>query len=197
MDYQTMTRDQQNQILRQNGYRWVKIDQDWLDANDDFNTVPGWYLYAAGGREVSVPRAFAEIERGVETVAEEYRQAAEKERREAQKRQDSTTWKNHLADKIRDGGVRPDGEHSPDGERLLDTQNIYGGGDWFVIETDRIWYVRNNGMDGDNWSNNNVRTGGAGGIGMYIPFDELIANELRTLDSGELPYNMPWAAYWN
>jgi len=110
MDYQTMTRDQQNQILRQNGYRWVKIDQDWLDANDDFNTVPGWYLYAAGGREVSVPRAFAEIERGVETVAEEYRQAAEKERREAQKRQDSTTWKNHLADKIRDGGVRPDGE---------------------------------------------------------------------------------------
>ena len=197
MDYQTMTRDQQNQILRQNGYRWVKIDQDWLDANDDFDTEPGWYLYATGGREVTIYRAFAEIERGADVVAEEIRVAAENERREAQKRRDLNTWKKYLADKIMDGGERPNGEHSPDGERLLDTQNIYGGGDWFIIETDRIWYVRNNGMDGDNWSNNNVRTGGAGGIGMYIPFDELIANELRTLDSGELPYNMPWAAYWN
>ena len=199
MDYKnnTMTRDEQNKILRENGYRWQKITQDWLDDNDDFDTVPGWYLYAPDGREVTVSRAFAEIERGADVMAEEQRQAAENERREEQKRRDLKTWKGHIADKIRGNGIQPDGDNSPEGERVLDTQDIYGGGSWFVIGPERIWYIRNNGMDGDNWSYNNVRTGGAGAIGWYIPFDEEIAGQLRTLESGELPGDMPWDAYWN
>jgi hypothetical protein len=81
---------------------------------------------------------------------------------------------------IQTDGERPDGEHSPDGERLHDTQNIYGGGDWFVLDGDEIWYVRNNGHDGDNWELNNVRTGGAGAIGWRIVNSELAA-EIRNL----------------
>lgn len=44
---------------------------------------------------------------------------------------------------------------------------IYGAGDWFFVEegSQYVWYVRNNGMDGDDWSRNNIRTGGAGGCG--------------------------------
>ena len=64
-----MNRDEQNKILRANGYKWVKYDQDELDDNDDFDRNPGWYLFAANGREVSVQRAMREIEIGVETVA--------------------------------------------------------------------------------------------------------------------------------
>jgi hypothetical protein len=44
-------------------------------------------------------------------------------------------------------------------------QTIYGGGEWFVVQPEWIWYVQNNGADGDNWSGNNIRTGGAGARG--------------------------------
>jgi len=68
------------------------------------------------------------------------------------------------------------GEHVLTGVRMLDSQSIYGGGDWFVVEPDDVWFVVNNGMDGDDWLRNNVRTGGAGGIGRKLPrTDELVA----------------------
>ena len=199
MKGRNMDREQQNRILRQHGYVWKKIDQDWLDDNDDFETRPGWHLYAADGREVSVKRAFAEIERGVDVVAEEYRQEAEAAKAAAQKRQDLANFKRHFADKICQAGVRPEGMNSPEGERILDTRTVYGGGDWFVLDQagDRIWYVRNNGMDGDNWSYNNVRTGGAGAIGWYIPYDEQMAGFLREMENGHLPGGWTWDAYYN
>ena len=79
-------------------------------------------------------------------------------------------------------GSRPErSESNARGERLIDTQNAYGGGDWFVLNEREIWYVRNNGMDGDNWSANNVFTGGAGAIGWVVLFDEALAAELRKL----------------
>lgn len=43
--------------------------------------------------------------------------------------------------------------------------NIYGGGTQYIITAEYIWHVKNNGMDGDDWSINNIRTGGAGAIG--------------------------------
>lgn len=58
---------------------------------------------------------------------------------------------------------------------------IYGGGRWFVIENDRLWAVQNNGHDGDDWSRNNVRTGGAGAIGRALPLADLDADEAALL----------------
>jgi len=78
-------------------------------------------------------------------------------------------------------GECPDGCHHVEGERLIDTQNIYGGGSWFVVTDAHIWYVRNNGMDGDDWSRNNVRTGGAGAIGYRIAYCADLAEQLRKL----------------
>lgn len=88
-----------------------------------------------------------------------------------------------LAQQVRDTGERPEGEHIPEGDRpkTLDTQTIYGGGDWWVIGTDYIWYVKNNGADGDDWRYNNVRTGGAGAIGWRVPATKELAAELRQI----------------
>ena len=46
---------------------------------------------------------------------------------------------------------------------------------------------RNNGFDGDNWSANNIETGGAGAIGVRVPFSETLAAQIRSLknDSAE------------
>ena len=57
-----------------------------------------------------------------------------------------------------------------------------GGGDWFVLSTD-VWYVRNNGGDGDDWSHNNVSTGGAGAIGWRVPWTDTLAAAVQALES--------------
>lgn len=88
-----------------------------------------------------------------------------------------------IGEQIRKTGEKPAGTCSPEGDRLFDTQDIYGGGDWYVIGPEYLWYVQNNGMDGDNWSYNNVRTGGAGAIGYRVPASSPMTAELRRLAS--------------
>jgi len=86
-----------------------------------------------------------------------------------------------IARDILERGTHPAGtENVPDGERMSDTQDIYGGGDWFVVGPAYIWYVRNNGYDGNDWSHSNVRTSGAGAIGWRVPFDAVLAEKIRS-----------------
>jgi hypothetical protein len=84
-----------------------------------------------------------------------------------------------IARDIRGRGEYPEPWQAPAGERLIDTQDIGGGGSWFIVGPEGIWFVRNNGADGDDWAHNNVRTGGAGGIGWRVPFDVGIAAALQ------------------
>lgn len=84
---------------------------------------------------------------------------------------------------VQSEGERPAGQNAPEGDRAIDTETVYGGGDWFVIGEQWIWYVLNNGRDGDDWSLNNVRTGGAGAIGWRLPHDEAMAQRLRELEA--------------
>jgi hypothetical protein len=79
-------------------------------------------------------------------------------------------------------GECPAGRFRLDGEKLHNTGDLYGGGDWFVITPDEIWYVENNGADGDEWSRNNVITGGAGAVGWRVPFDAAIVKRLREIE---------------
>jgi hypothetical protein len=44
-----------------------------------------------------------------------------------------------------------------------------------------VWYVQNNGADGDDWSANNVRTGGAGAIGWRVGRTEELIEQLDAL----------------
>lgn len=86
-----------------------------------------------------------------------------------------------IAREIRENGDRPELQGAPAGVRIDmpgNPENIHGGGEWFVIGQDRVWHVRNNGADGDDWSANNIRTGGAGAIGFAIPFDRGLAGRL-------------------
>lgn len=64
----------------------------------------------------------------------------------------------------------------------MNPKNMYGGGEWFVICDDYIWYVRQNARDGDNWGLNNIYIkGSAGGIGKRVPFDVELAEKIRSL----------------
>ena len=72
----------------------------------------------------------------------------------------------------------------PKGETIEDPRypfDIYGNGRKWVIQQDKIWQITNNGMDGDNWGLNNIATGGAGAIGVYLPYSQ----ELRNLITKE------------
>lgn len=113
--------------------------------------------------------------------------ALETQEAEALARQASEKTKNQhieaIQSQITREGEYPEGWHTVDGERLIDTQNIYGGGSWFVITSDHIWYICNNGMDGDDWGRNNVRTGGAGAIGYRIAYNEELAIKIRALNN--------------
>lgn len=78
----------------------------------------------------------------------------------------------------------PEGSFNLEGERVEDPfypQDIYGGGRWFVIEKEYLWFVKNNGHDGDDWSRNNIQTGGAGAIGTRIKYNAEIAEKIREL----------------
>lgn len=71
----------------------------------------------------------------------------------------------------------------PEGKTIyLDRNIMSGGGSWLVVENNRdyLWYVQNNGHDGDDWSVNNVETGGAGAIGYRLK----LTPELVTLIEG-------------
>lgn len=59
--------------------------------------------------------------------------------------------------------------------------NIYGGGKWFHLTDNHFWKVVNNGSDGDNWSYNNYRTGGAGAIAVKIPRTEKVDNLINEI----------------
>lgn len=177
-NWQSLTRQEQNVALRQHGYRWVKITQDWLDANDDFWTTPGWHLYSSDRREVDVAQAFDEINRGVEVVRAEIEAKRQAEEAECRRRREIKAQVAAIAEHIRQHGERPESRNFPQGETLFDTRNIYGGGDAFIIEPDQtLWYLKNNGADGDNWSYNNL----PGHIGYRLAPNENLANTLRQL----------------
>ena len=85
-----------------------------------------------------------------------------------------------IAHMIEITGTKPEGDNHPKGT-VLDMssggERLYGGGSWFVIGTDAIWYVRNNSRDGDCWAWNNVVPGG---LGWNIPFTQALADEILT-----------------
>lgn len=128
------------------------------------------YLYHADLRPLSAEEA-SEAEHA---MMEKRRQAARQRVRA------------HLASLVRENGTRPTGKQGhmlpwPKGEVLMDTRNIYGGGDAFVLGTTHVWYIRNNGADGDDWSQNNVSTGGAGAIGWRMKRTPTLARVLKRL----------------
>lgn len=91
-----------------------------------------------------------------------------------------------LAERIQREGERPEPPtRDLTGELILNEATIHGGGDWFVLDArgGYLWYVLNNGADGDDWSANNVRTGGAGAIGWRVRATPELVQELREIEA--------------
>lgn len=115
-----------------------------------------------------------------EQVQFEAEQAADQRRRQA------VNELNQIAHRIASEGEYPD-PSSPvriEGEwrdHPRNPINIYGGGEAFARTQAHIYFVRNNGADGDSWANNNIRTGGAGAMGWRVPLDEALWAEIEQL----------------
>lgn len=114
-----------------------------------------------------------------ETEIEPLRQAAEKLETERLRVEELKGFMREFAS----SGQYPAGENLPVGDTVPvgNGQTIYGGGEWFVIGPELTWFIINNGHDGDDWSRNNVRTGGAGGIGYTLPTTPELTDKILRL----------------
>lgn len=111
------------------------------------------------------------------------------EKIETEKKQEKQKNINKLINDIKNTGICPDKnekislyEIEKNGRIILDTFNIYGGGEKIIIDDTNIWYINNNGADGDYWDINNILTGGAGGVGYYKKINEEILKIILAFD---------------
>jgi len=107
---------------------------------------------------------------------------AERAAREAERRERLAVLRQAF-DHIEAAGEYPQGSHDAQGVAVYLSERdrrgqIYGSGRYLVLGEDWLWAVSRNGMDGDDWSRNNVRTGGAGAIGRRIPADAALAAQV-------------------
>ena len=135
-----------------------------------------------------------------ELTLEYRRREAEKRREEKKKKAQELQAKLNDIEKAFENAEYPDPEKEAPGEAAqfrpgyekmrvegeviqhpTHPENVYGGGEWWVIQPEWIWHVRNNGFDGDDWGRNNVQTGGAGAIGVRVPYSEELAAQIRSL----------------
>lgn len=118
------------------------------------------------------------LRRATEAERAAYVEREEREAQEWQRKQDAQQAIRAVIETIQSSGTRPE-RAEPEGETVWDTFTPYGTGDRLIIGTDRIWYVRNNGMDGDDWSQNNTTTGGAGAIAWWVPKTPELEQKIR------------------
>ena len=176
---------------------WRKISKYFEKFWDDEDALDG----ELRGWLTAQPEAVEKILNVREELTLAYR------RREAEKRREEKKKKTQkLQEKIDEIGMAFENAEYPDpkteapeeaaqyqtgcekmrveGEKIQNPQNPenpWGGGEWWVIQDSWIWYIKNNGFDGDNWSVNNVQTGGAGAIGHRVPYSEELAAQIRGL----------------
>ncbi|MDG7045858.1 MAG: hypothetical protein JRN32_03460 [Nitrososphaerota archaeon] len=172
------------------------MSQEDLEEMDRFFEFPGWKL-TKDGEEII--RKYAEKVATAEqkAVAEEvmrHKRAEEEENarkaKEERKLAEEMVKRLKLLDDLGTQAMRiPETHYRPQGEKIQDPrdpENIYGVGRWWVIEVNRILLIKNNGMDGDDWSQNNISTGGAGAIGFQFEKTEEAIKALEFVrDNGE------------
>lgn len=120
-------RDEQNLVLRENGYKWSYYEMP-SDGYQPAYESSGWHLYASDGREVTVQQALAEIAQGVEDVKAqiEAEKAAEKAADEAEKQAEKDAIDERIAhdDAVRAIGVEVE-EFDYSGFKCLYKNSVY------------------------------------------------------------------------
>lgn len=134
-----------------------------------YNDADGWSFGAMNEEWYSVKAICIDDRYDGQKMIEKAEAEREAARREKAAREE---WDSLIADIRKNGQIYDGDEISIDdipGEDLANTMNIYGGGYILRDAGDTIWLIVNNGADGDNWSLNNIRTGGAGAYAFRIP----------------------------
>lgn len=166
------------EIWRNHDGRIGKVIKQWKYFEEDGMSF-GYY-------DDNVWLCCAKCDTAIVTVEEkeEYLKQKEREKQAEQRRKEQTQKKkemkkqiDELFDYIRENGQYPEKVNSEQimvtGNVIYDTFNIYGGGKKIIVDNTKIWVLKNNGMDGDNWSYNNIRTGGAGAIGYCMGINDI------------------------
>ena len=66
------------------------------------------------------------------------------------------------------------------------TDNGFGEGQLFIIESSYIWYIINNGRKDDDYSLNNIKTTGPGAVGFRISYDEHVHDLIKIISDENL-----------
>lgn len=90
-----------------------------------------------------------------------------------------------LKARFRAEGDCPPGSFRLTGERLLDTQALFGGRSWFEVTADAIWFCQNDGLLNQVPHLANVITEGQAAIGWCLAHDAALEARLRALDAAE------------
>ena len=168
---------------------WIKVSDLFMKLKPDMVDM-GFFEPQFVGWVTSNPEAVEERL----NVKQELRVNYQKEQ-QVKRQEEKKEYMNLLHDKIQnilEEFLIVETPPSPDGDKFhlegefvnnpLNPKNNYGGGEWFIISNDDIWYVRNNSRDGDKWEFNNVYVKGeAGAIGKKVPYSEELANKIREL----------------
>jgi hypothetical protein len=129
----------------------------------------GWLIWTYDNEGGSGDFIWVVEHKDPKVCAQVIEEAKERERLRANKQR----TRQELRDYSMKHGKYVKGDHTLQGDVIMVSGNntrLYGGGEWIQIEPDgrSYWYVVNNGADGDDWSVNNVVTGGAGAIGRKV-----------------------------
>jgi len=175
-----------------------KVEGSWISAEALYGLPPffgrtrpyGWMTVKVKTVEQIVKEYAKEVAdeeelRKVEEILQERERKRQEEEERKRQIQEKKRILKEIKEYIKQQGEKPDGLFKLEGERIDDPfcrpdEFIYGGGEWFVIEKDYIWYVIGNSADGDDWSWNNTERG----IGFRVPFSEELAQKIRTLRGG-------------
>ena len=134
---------------------WVIPGQGWLEQEFDDEDEKWQYYVIHQDKKVC------------ETILEEARIRQHEAHTKSQARRNLRELAVKPEHYVHGNGLQPHGK-----EFVLDeTGRLHGGGEWVVVEPgeQHFWYVINRGADGDDWSHNNVMTGGAGAVGYRLP----------------------------
>ncbi len=166
---------------------WIKVSDLFMKLKPDMVDMgffePQYVGWVTSNPEEVEERLDIKPELRVNYIKEKQEQEQE------QKQQEVMQLKDNLSSilevfSIVDTPQIVDGKFELDGEVIdnpINPKNMYGGGEWFVISDDYIWYVRQNAREGDNWNLNNVYVkGSAGAIGKKVEYDRDLADKIRS-----------------
>ena len=98
---------------------------------------------------------------------------------------------NTLVSEIKKYGNKIDGEDMSlsdfKGIDIINTFDIYGGGQIIRQSDSIVWLIINNGADGDMWSINNIQTSGAGAYGFYVELEK-VKNKIEDYQKAETEF---------